>query len=80
LLGARTAADLDAVDVRQADVEHDQVDAAAGDPLERGGAAVDVLDVVALARERANERLADRGIVLDHQQARHGTGSYGRSA
>jgi hypothetical protein len=36
-----------------------------------------VLDVVALARERANQGFADRGIVFDHQEARHGTGGYG---
>jgi hypothetical protein len=39
-----------------------------------------VVDVVPLAREGADQRLADRGIVFDHQQARHGTDRTERAA
>jgi hypothetical protein len=71
-------ADLDAVEVGQTDVEDDEVGRAARQALERRVATGDVLDLVLLARQRADQRLADRIVVLDHQQARHGTGGYER--
>src|SRR4051812_26904780 len=69
---ARAAAHLDAVDVRQAEVEDEQVDTAGLDAVERRGARGDVLDVVPLTGQGAHERLADRGIVFDDQEAGHG--------
>jgi hypothetical protein len=34
-----------------------------------------VLDLVAFTRQGTDQGLADRGIVFDHEEARHGRGS-----
>src|SRR4051794_38939478 len=80
VLRARAAAHLDPVDVRQADVENHEVDAARVDAPDGGAARVDVIDVVALARQGADQRLADRDVVFDHEEARHGSREYGAGA
>jgi hypothetical protein len=66
---ASAAADLDPVDARQADVEHEEVDAVLAEPLQRGLARADVRDRVSLPLERAHQRLRDRGVILDNEQS-----------
>src|SRR6478609_4441032 len=64
-------AHLEAVHLRQAEVEHQQVGRAQG-LLERGDAVGADVDVVALAPQRAGQRVGDRGVVLREQHLGHG--------
>ena len=65
--GAQPPADLEAVDARHHDVEHDRVDDALGERVERLLAVLGELHVVALERERALQRGAHARLVVDHQ-------------
>ena len=74
---AQLAADREAVDVRQAEVEQDEV--GAGRRRARACAGRDALDVEALrARRPFDERLGDRVLVLDDEQL-HASSLGGRS-
>ena len=68
-LGADAAADLDAVEPRQAEVEHDEV----GDELlggvERLHAVGGRAHLVALLAQRAPQHVGDLGVVLDDEHA-----------
>ena len=70
-LGPDAAADLEAVHAGQAEVEHQQVDVAAADALQRAHPVVGDRDVVALALQRPRERLGDRRVVLGEQDRGH---------
>ena len=63
------AGDLDAVDARQAEVEHDQVGHEGLGLVQRLGPVVGDLDVVALHAQRALQDLGDLLIVLDDEHA-----------
>ena len=60
----RLPADVEAVDVRQAQIEQDKV---RGRGLERAFARSDARDVVALAPQPGHERVGNRVLVLDDQ-------------
>ena len=64
------AAHLDAVDDGHRDVEHDRVGGGSGDAREPVGAVLREIDLVALERQRAAQRLAHGTIVVHHEQAR----------
>ena len=63
------AADREAVEVGQADVEHDDGGLVALDGREPGRAGRRELDVVAGVRQLDLEHAGDRRVVLDHQHA-----------
>ena len=67
--GVDAAADLDAVEAGQHQVEHDQVRGALGEGVERGEAVPDDAHVVALAQQVALDDLGDDGFVLDDEDA-----------
>ena len=68
-LGSDGPADLEAVDARQHQVEHDQVGRLAGRGLDRGPAVVHDRDAVALADEVALDDLGHDRLVVDDQDA-----------
>jgi hypothetical protein len=72
-------ADLQPVEARQPHVEHEQVVFALDSAPGGLGAVGDDLDLVALAGERALERVGDPGVVLGEQQAGHRAASYAPS-
>src|SRR3984893_15010696 len=63
-VGAQAAADLEAVQPGQADVEHDQVDPPAESRLQRAGPVRRNVNVVALPAERAGQRLRYGGAIV----------------
>ena len=65
------AAHLEAVHLREPEVEHDQVGLAQG-ALERGLPVRAHLHLVALSAESTGERVGDRGVVLGEQHLGHG--------
>ena len=65
--GAQPAADLEAVDARHHDVEHDRVDGALGERVERLLAVLGEVHVVAFERQRALQRGAHARFVVDHE-------------
>ena len=67
--GAQAAADLEPVDVRHQHVEHQRVGRRGGDRVERRAAVLGQLGAVAVEPQRAVDRLADRGLVVDHEDA-----------
>ena len=73
---AQPAADLEAVDVRKADVEHHRVRGAARDLGEGGLAAFGRHGVVATEHERAAQGIAQSAVVVDDQDL-HGPHSGG---
>ena len=64
------AAHLDPVEDWHRDVEHDRVGARSRDVREPVGAVLREIDLVALERQRAAQRLAHGTIVVHHEQAR----------
>ena len=64
--------DLDAVDARQADVQEHDVRTVGRGPLQGLLARRGHVDVVAPGRQVDLERLADLGLVVDHQHPGHG--------
>ena len=73
-LRADAAADLEAVDAGQADVDDDEIvfRVVAGGEPQRVLTGRDAIDGVALTLQRPRERDADPLVVLDDQQAGHG--------
>ena len=71
-VGAQPAADLDAVEARQAEVEDDQVGDEAGGDVERLDPVGRGADLVALVAQRAAQDVGDLGVVLDEQDAAAG--------
>ena len=69
LVAAQLAGDLDAVHARQAEVEDDEIRQERLRVVQRLGAVVGELDVVALHAQRALEDLGDLLIVLDDENA-----------
>ena len=69
-VGADPPADLEPVHARQPEVEDDQVGALVGAVQRRRSVGADV-DVVALAPQRAGQRLGDGGVVLGQQHSGH---------
>ena len=67
--GTQALAHLEPVEARHEHVEHDRVDALLGEQLERLYPFRRDRHVVALERQRAAERLADGGLVVDHEHA-----------
>ena len=70
-LVAQAPAHLQPVHAGQAEVEHHQVAGRPGGRLQRSRAVFADLDVVALATQRAGQRLGDRLVVLGKQNASH---------
>ena len=64
---AQAAADLDAVDVGEHPVEHDQVGLEARDRRERLAAGRRLLDLEALVAERGRDGVDDRALVVDDE-------------
>ena len=79
-LGAEAAADLEAVDARHHDVEDHEVEALAGEGLERLLAVARGDDLVALLLEGEAQQLEDRLLVVDQQDARSGLVHRGSSS
>src|SRR5262249_43378939 len=65
------AADLEPVELGQADVEQDQVDALAQRLVERAGPVRRDVHLVPLAAQGAGQGFGDRGVVLGEQHAGH---------
>ena len=65
LVKPQLAADLEAADVGQADVEQDQVKGSRGDQFQALGAAGRVKQFVTLAAQDRLQGFADKGIVVD---------------
>ena len=68
--GAQPAADLEAVDVGEHDVEDDEVGRGARRRVERVAAAGRRRDAVAHVAERGGEQVGDRGLVVDDEDVR----------
>ena len=66
---SKPTADLEAVDVRQLEVEHHGIGCGLGERPDRFGAVGGDVDLVALEDEGALERVPDRLVVIDHQDA-----------
>src|SRR5665647_1943405 len=66
----RTSTDLQPVDVRQTEVEHDQVGVLVG-TFERGAAIGADVDLVAFPPQGTGQWLRDRGIILSKQNSGH---------
>lgn len=64
-------ADLDAVQIRQAEIEQDEVDVAVRRGRERGAAVALPRNLVTVQAEGRFEDTADRVVVFHHQQFRH---------
>src|SRR3954470_18989907 len=67
---AQPARDLDAIELRQTEVEHDCVGLEHRRLLERRDAVLGELHVVALESQRAAQRAGDLDVVLDYKHAR----------
>ena len=67
--GAQPAADLEPVGLGHQHVEHDRVRRLVGERVERLAAVGGELDPVAVHAQRAIERVADRGLVVHHEDA-----------
>ena len=67
--GADLPADLAAVDVRQAQVEADEIVGRGRQALARGGGVVDDVHCVSLAAQAHLQRRREVGLVFDDQQA-----------
>ena len=67
--GAQAAADLEPVGLGHEHVEHDRVRRLVGERVERLAAVGGQMDPVAVHPQRAVERVADRGLVIDHEDA-----------
>ena len=65
--GAQAPADLEAVDVREHPVEHDQIRLLPGDQLERVPAVRGLVDLEALVAERGRDGVDDRRLVVDDE-------------
>ena len=61
--------DLDSVDVGEHPVEHDQVGLALGDETDRLASRCRLVHVVALVPERGGDRVDDRRLVVDDEDA-----------
>ncbi len=70
MAGPNLATHVEPVDVRQCQVEQDQVGSSSGDAVDRTHATVDVLDHEALGSQDTDERFADALVVLDQQHGR----------
>ena len=68
-VGAQPAADLDAVEAREPEVEDDEVGDEAGGDVERLDAVGRGAHLVALVAQRAAQDVGDVGVVLDDQHA-----------
>ena len=71
-VGAQPAADLDAVEARQAEVEDDEVGDEPGGGVERVDAVRRGAHLVALVAQRAAQDVGDLGVVLDQEHAAPG--------
>jgi hypothetical protein len=60
---------LQAVHARQAEVEHGEREVLVGERVQRARAVLHPVDRVALGLERDADTLAERGIILDKQDA-----------
>ena len=69
-LGAQALADLEPVELRQHQVEDDEVDVLLGEPRERLLAVARVHDPEAVALERVREELLDGVLVVDEEDRR----------
>jgi hypothetical protein len=69
-LAPQLAADLDARDARQPDIQHQHVEPAGASRGERLLPALDGLDLVAFAAQRIREGVRERRLVLDDQDPR----------
>src|SRR6185503_7548282 len=67
---AKPAADLEAVDLREHDVEHDEVDRLLGEAPQGLVAVARLDDPVAVALERVREQRLDRILVVDEEDGR----------
>ncbi len=70
LSGPQAPADLDAVELRQHDVQDDEVEAAFGEPVERFAAVGGRDDLVAVLSKRIGEQGLHGRLVVDEQDAR----------
>ena len=66
---AQPAADLHAVEPRQHQIEHDEVERLAQPGLDARDAVADRGDLVAVARSRSTMPVAQAGFVFDHEDA-----------
>ena len=66
---AHAPADLEAVDVRHGDVEHDGIELLGRETVERLAAVLGERHVVALERQRALHGRSQRRLVVDHQDS-----------
>ena len=66
-LGTKSLADLETVDLRQHDVEHDEVDLLLGEPPQRLLAVARLDDAVPVPLERIREERLNRVLVVDEQ-------------
>ncbi|MFK4543406.1 hypothetical protein RKD29_003002 [Streptomyces tendae] len=71
-LGPQPAGDLQTVHPRQAQVQHDQVDAALQPGVQCGGSVLTHLDLVPFPAQCAGQRLRDGRVVLGEQYTGHG--------
>ena len=78
LCGAKALADLEPVDLRQHQVEHDEVDVLLGEAPQRLVAVSGRNDPEPVALERVRQELLDRVLVVDEEDGR-GVGHRGRS-
>jgi hypothetical protein len=69
------ASDLDAFDVREHPVEHDEIGLVASDRLERSAAGRRLVHLVALVAERRRDGIDDRRLVVDDEDALSGCGT-----
>ncbi len=70
-LGPQPAGDLQSVHVRQAQVEHDQIDAALQPGVECGRSVLTDLDLVPFPAQCAGQRLRNGRVVLGEQYTGH---------
>ena len=68
----QAAVDLEAVQVGQHDVEHDQVGVEGRGPLDRRPAIVRRLHLEALVAQHRRDELGDRVLVVDHEDSGRG--------
>ena len=71
-LSAQSLADLEAVETRKHDVEHDEIHGLLAEPAERLFAVTRLDDVVAVPLERVREQGLDRFLVVDEENCRSG--------
>ena len=70
LCDAQPLADLEPVDLRQHQIEHDEVDAALGEPLQRLLAVARGDNAEAIPLERVRQQLLNRVLVVDEEDGR----------